>query len=37
MTERTTVLQEIAQTLPPVPGHGDLNISETLNSLYFFA
>jgi DNA-directed RNA polymerase len=29
--------EEIAQTLPPVPGHGDLNISETLNSLYFFA
>lgn len=28
---------EIAETLPPVPEHGDLNIADVLNSLYFFA
>lgn len=28
---------EIVETLPPVPPHGDLNIADVLNSLYFFA
>lgn len=28
---------EIAEKLPPVPPHGDLNIADVLNSLYFFA
>jgi DNA-directed RNA polymerase, mitochondrial len=28
---------EIAETLPPVPAQGDLEITDVLNSLYFFA